>query len=120
MINYLLYQTLQEYQNTTGSADLGTIFCYNNTLFPFITLVFLVPLFLIIMLATFFATKRAVGRGDIVASLTAASFVNMIVAGILSLTNCMGTGLPLVSSTTLIISIGLFVVSGILLLITRD
>lgn len=120
MLNYLVYQTLQTYQNTTGSADLGTVFCYDNSIVPFVSLVILIPLFIIITLSTFFATKSATGRGDFVASITAGSFVETLGAGILSVTNCMGTNVPLVSGNTLVISIGIFVVCAIVLFVTRE
>jgi hypothetical protein len=120
MILYQLYQTLEEYQNSTGSADLATVFCYNNSIIPFMAIVVLVPLFFIILLSTLYGTKRATGRFDFPASFAVASFIDVIGATILSLAKCGGTNLPLVDTPVLIICIAIFIVSVIILFLNRD
>lgn len=118
---FQLYQTLTDYTNSTGSADLATTFCYDASIVHgFMSIVILFPLFFIVLLATYFGVKATTGRGDFLASFTAASFITLIAAIILSLVNCMGTNIPLLDSTTLVVVLAIFVVSALLLWLTRD
>jgi hypothetical protein len=78
-------------------------------------MVILFPLFIIILLSTFFGTKYLTGRGDIWASFASASFINIIVSTILSLTNP-----PLVSENILASGISIFIIAVIILIVTRD
>lgn len=111
-----LYNTLQNFSDATNSSDLGTPLYYANSVVPhFVSIVILFPLFMIILLSTYFGVKKSTGRGDIVASLAVASFIDVIVAVLLSLTNP-----PLVTAGTLITVICIFIASGVLLIITRD
>lgn len=117
---YLLYQTLENYTSTNGNQDLSATFCYANSVIPYVSICVLFPLFMIVLLSTFFGVKRATGRGDFAASLVSAGFITVIGATILSLTKCAGTNYSLVSSGTLITCIAIFIVSVIILFMTRE
>jgi hypothetical protein len=116
----VLYNTLQNYTSTYGNNDLSSTFCYANSIIPFVAISILFPLFMIILLSTFFATKRMTGRGDIWASASAASFITMIAGVILSLVNCTGSNIPLVNTPILMTCVAIFIVSIIILFLTRD
>ena len=104
------WQTFGEF-NQTGLAGLFTYPANTWTGFiPFI----LFALFSITLFSTFFGQKRATGRGDFFSSFAAASFFTVMVAFIMTLTE------GLINIETLVITIGVAVLSVIILFASRD
>lgn len=104
-----IYQTFGEY-NSTGASGLLT---YPATALPFFTPMLLFAIYVILLMATYFAARRLNGRGDFIASMAASGFVTVVVAIIMSL-------IPgLINGTTLLTTFAVAVL-GVVLLLLRD
>lgn len=104
------WETFEEFNRTDAS---GLLLYPANTWSGFIPLV-LVGLFIISMLATFFARQRLTGKGDFIGSFAAAGFFTAIISISMSL-------IPdLINGLTIAVCIAIAIIGVILLLVSRD
>jgi len=101
------------YTELNNVTSLGQLFSYPTSVFNSFYNIVLLGLFLIVTSSTYFSQRRLTGEGDLLASLSVASWLVLIVASIMSLIEGM---LP---SSTLIIVIGVTILTTILLLLSR-
>ena len=77
----MVYQTLIE-ANKTGLIGMWS---YVNDIVPAFTPLFLLSIFLVVTLGSYFAQLRTRGYGDILSSFAVGSFVNMVISIIMAL-----------------------------------
>lgn len=109
-----VYQTLQQWQANNTNAGMEGLPLYVNSIVPIFSSLLLFALFVIILFGTYFSSKRLTGIGDFSVSFVAAAFVTAIVAVIMSL-------IPgFVNIFVVIVCIALFIVSLVLLFLSKD
>ena len=106
---YQAYQTLTEF-NQTGAAQ---FLSYPAAVVPIFIPMLLFTLYIIVLLGTYFSSKRLTGRGDFFASLAAAGLFTVVLAIIMSLME------GLVNIVTLSVCVVVAVIGAILLLISK-
>ena len=79
----MTYQTIETINCT--SRGINCVMQVASTAVPILPAIILLCLFIIITMATYYATTRRLGRGDLIASATGAGFVCCVVAYLMSL-----------------------------------
>jgi len=106
---YQAYQTFTEFNRT----DVAGLFLYPASVVNIFIPMVLFTLYIIVLLATYFSSKRLTGRGDFFASLAVAGYFTTIIAFVMSLVS------GLVNITTLVVCIIAAIVGTTLLLISK-
>jgi len=107
-----VYQTFTEY-NKTGMIALFQYPAQLELVEFIFTPLFLLTIFMIALLTTYFSQIRSKGTGDFFASFAAAGYFTVIVALIMSLAD------GLINSTTLVVTIAVSVIGTFILLISK-
>lgn len=108
-ITIRVYQTFAEFND----SSMAGLFLYPASVVDAFIPLILFAIFSIVLMSTFFGQQRLTGSGDIFASFAVSSFFTSIIAIIMSLVT------NLINPTTLIITIGIAVMS-VVILFTRS
>jgi len=105
-----------------GLTGLSGLFIYCANVWPGFTPVFLFSLFMIALLGSYFAGKRIEGDGNIMGALFISSFFITVIATILTLMKQTVGAITykMIDGITLGVVIAVFIISTILLLISRN
>lgn len=102
-----------EYQNVNQSEGITTLFTYSADVVPAFVPLLLFAVFMIATIGSFFAQKRATGRGDFFGSFAVGSWLTAIIAIALSLVT------DFITLPTLIVTIVLAILSTLALYVNR-
>jgi hypothetical protein len=102
------------YQELENVTSLTQLFVYPATVMPHFYSLMLFSLFVVVLSASYFSQRRLTGRGDFLASFVVASWFISVIASVLYIIPGM------IATTTLLLCIGVSVISIIFLLLSRN